>query len=322
MIRCLIFVLLISACVSPNQDNSLAGRIIYVDAGHGGTAAIDSYRVGPTGEREEWINLRVAKHLEVLLKAEGAEVLMTRTTDTAVSLSDRAKLAKDRGADVFLSIHHNATADTSVNFPIVYYHGNASENQASVRLGDLVIRQLRAALFNDSVPVSLVSDHTIFPRSGTAVLRGTYSIPAIIGEATFFTNPTEEQRLKSEAYNQREAKAYRDGLREFFTDSVPPVREKYSRAEIPPFQVLQEAERMQPAALAWRENFQWGKDLFEQQDWPGAYDYFTRSARSFPDSYLAREAHRYRAMILEEMDSLKAAGIAQQRVNEYYVPVK
>ncbi len=298
----------------------LTGKTICVDAGHGGTAATDTYRVGPTGEREEWINLRVAKHLEELLQAEGAEVVMTRTTDTAVSLSERAELAKAQDADVFLSVHHNATADSSVNFPIIYYHGNASANQASVRLGELVIRQLRAALFNDSVPVSLVSDHTIFPKSGTAVLRGTYGIPAVIGEATFFTNPTEEQKLKAEAYNLREAEAYRDALREFFAEPLPPVQEK--KLEIPPFAVLQEAERMRPEALAWRENFQRGKKLFEQMDWPAAYDYFTQSARSFPDSYLAREAHRYRALILEKMDSLEAAAVAQQRVNEYYVPVK
>jgi len=315
-----VLLLTLTACGSPETENPLTGKIICVDAGHGGTAATDTYRVGPTGEREEWINLRVARHLEELLQAEGAEVVMTRTTDTAVSLSERAELAKARKADVFLSVHHNATADSSVNFPIIYYHGNASENQASVRLGRLVIRQLRATLFTDSVPVSLVSDHTIFPKSGTAVLRGTYGIPAVIGEATFFTNPTEEQKLKSEAYNLREAEAYRDALREFFAEPLPPVQEK--KLNIPPFRVLQEAERMRPEALAWRENFQRGKNLFEQQDWPTAYDYFTQSARSFPDSYLAREAHHYRALILEKMDSLEAAGIAQQRVNEYYVPVK
>lgn len=314
----IILFLLLSACQP--ATSVLSGKVICLDAGHGGTAATDTYRVGPTGEREEWINLRVARHLEELLQAEGAEVVMTRTTDTAIGLSERAELARDQGADVFLSVHHNATADSSVNFPIIYYHGNASENPASVRLGELIIRQLRAALFNDSVPVSLVSDHTIFPKSGTAVLRGTYGIPAIIGEATFFTNPTEEQKLKSEAYNLREAEAYRDALREFFAQPLPPVQEK--KVEIPPFAVLQEAERMQPEALAWRENFQQGKDLFAQQDWPAAYDYFTQSARSFPDSYLAREAHRYRALILEKMDSLNAAAVAQQRVNEYYVPVK
>ena len=211
--------LLFTACTSSRPENPsvLADKIICIDAGHGGTADTDSYRVGPSGEREEWINLRVAKRLSELLEAQGATVLMTRVSDTAVSLDERAELAVDQHADVFLSIHHNATADPAVNFPIVYYHGNASENRASVALGKQVTQQLRSALFNDSVPVSLASDHTIFPERGTAVLRGTYGIPAVIGEATFFTHPPEEQRLKTDAYNQREAEAYLRALEGFFS---------------------------------------------------------------------------------------------------------
>ena len=42
----------------------LAGRVVCIDPGHGGTAATDSYRVGPGGEREEWIDLRVARLLQ------------------------------------------------------------------------------------------------------------------------------------------------------------------------------------------------------------------------------------------------------------------
>ena len=316
--------LLFSACMTTATEDSsvFADKIICLDAGHGGTADTDAYRVGPSGEREEWINLRVAKQLATLLEAQGATVVMTRTSDTTVSLDERAALAVDQQADVFLSIHHNATADSSVNFPIVYYHGNASENQASVALGQQVTQQLRAALFHDSVPVSLASDHTIFPERGTAVLRGTYGIPAVIGEATFFTNPSEEERLKTESYNQREAQAYLQALEIFFSNDIPEVVEKYSTVHLPPFAALQEAERMRPEARLWRQDIQRGKELYEQQAWEEAYEYFTRSARSFPDSYLAQEAHRYRANILEALDSLDAAKVARQRANEYYVAVE
>lgn len=324
MIRFYLLILLfITACASPGSEKPsvLANKIICIDAGHGGTADTDSYRVGPSGEREEWINLRVAKHLSALLQARGAKVLMTRVSDTAISLAERAELAVNQQADVFLSIHHNATADPLVNFPIVYYHGNASENQASVALGKLVTRELRMALFSDSVPVSLASDHTIFPDRGAAVLRGTYGIPAVIGEATFFTHAPEEQRLKTENYNQQEAEAYVRALEAFFSDNIPNVLEKYSTVKLPPFAALQEAERMRPEALAWQQDFQQGKMLFEQQAWQEAYQHFTRSARSFPDSYLAGEAHHYRAEILEAMDSLDAATVAEQRAHEYYVEV-
>ncbi len=79
---------------------------------------------------------------------------------------------------------------------------------------------------------------------------------------------------------------------------------------------------MHPEALAWQQDFRKGKALLAQQAWKPAYEHFTRSARSFPDSYLAGEAHRYRAKILTALDSLEAATIATQRAKEYYVEVK
>jgi len=118
----------------PQAGDPLEGRVIVVDPGHGGTAEYDDYRVGPDGEREEWINLRVALLLRDKLEERGARVILTRTKDVEVELADRALLAVENEVDAFVSVHHNATADPDVNFPIVYYHGNASENQASVLL--------------------------------------------------------------------------------------------------------------------------------------------------------------------------------------------
>ena len=132
----------VTVAIAAQGNDPLAGRTICIDPGHGGTADTDSYRVGPTGEREEWINLRVALMLRDLLEQRGARVLMTRTEDVAVELQDRATLAIENGAEVFLSIHHNATADPEANFPVVYFHGAASENQAAIALG----RELGAQL--------------------------------------------------------------------------------------------------------------------------------------------------------------------------------
>ncbi len=66
----LLFVLLSFAYFACNSENPnpLAGKIICIDPGHGGTSATDSFRVGPSGEREEWINLRVALHLKKMLE--------------------------------------------------------------------------------------------------------------------------------------------------------------------------------------------------------------------------------------------------------------
>ncbi|TFG96427.1 MAG: N-acetylmuramoyl-L-alanine amidase, partial [Calditrichales bacterium] len=229
----------LSSCV--HEDGPLTGKTVCLDPGHGGTSDIDSYRVGVAGEREEWIDLRVALKLKSLLEEKDCRVIMTREKDVAVPLKERALMAIDGEADAFISIHHNATADTTVNFPTVYFHGNASENQASVLLGLTIIRQLRRSLFHADTPVSLVSDHTIFPTAGTAVLRHSYGLPGVIGEASFFSNPSEEQRLKQNDYNDLEAMAYLRGLEEYFSAAPLPVLEKNSLVTIAPFEVFQEA---------------------------------------------------------------------------------
>jgi len=302
----------------------LEGKTICLDPGHGGTAATDHYRVGPSGEREEWVDLRVALLLRDMLEARGARVLMTRTEDVAVGLQERAALAVENDADVFISIHHNATADPAVNFPIIYFHGNASENRAGVALGRFVATALREALFAGDTPVSLVSDHVIFPGGGTAVLRHSYGIPGIIGEATFFTNPEEEERLKDPDYNRREAEAYLTALEAFFSAPAPPMADKYSTGRLPRFEVFQEAERMSQEAKLWLENYSRALELMEvgtPEARAEAYELFTLSARSFPDSWVARDCHRYRARLLEEMGCGEEAAEARRRVREYYVPV-
>jgi N-acetylmuramoyl-L-alanine amidase len=306
------------------EPTSLKEKIIVLDPGHGGTAETDHFRVGPTGEREEWVNLRVALMLKDLLEDRGAEVLMTRTEDVPVGLKDRADLAVENRADLFLSIHHNATADSQVNFPIIYYHGLATENRASVELGKKLGRALRSALFEGKGPVSIVSDHVIFPNSGAAVIRHSYGIPGVIGEASFFSHAEEEARLKQEYYNRREALAYLQALEQYFAEPNLAIIEKYSTGDIPPFEVLQEAERMQPEALQWRENFQEGRRLFKKGDPDSleeAYRLLTLSARAFPDSPVARRCHLLRAKILDKQGKTQQAEEERRRAREFYVPV-
>lgn len=307
------------------EKSSLVEKVICLDAGHGGTAETDSYRVGPTGEREEWINLRVALFLREMLEEKGAKVVMTRTTDENISLSKRAEIAKENEADLFLSIHHNATADPNVNFPIFYFHGNASENKGSVALGREMASALTVHLYEKTIPVSLVSDHTIFPGSGAGVLKGTYGIPSILAEASFFTNREEEARLKESDYNKKEALGYVVALESFFEKTVPPIEEKYSTVKLSSFKVFQEAERMNNVAKLWYEDYVKAKELMTKgnsQAIKQAYDLFTRSARSFPDSYVAGECHEKRAVLLKKLGKYKQASEAETRSKEFFVEIE
>ena len=170
--------------------------------------------------------------------------------------------------------------------------------------------------------MSLVSDYTIFPNSGTAVLRHSYGIPGIIGEASFFTNPAEEKRLKSGTYNNLEAQAYYMALENYFSMEPLPVIEKFSTIQIPAFPVLQEKDRMDSVALFWKDDYDQAVLLFYQGDnisLQKSFDLFTRSARSFPDSWLAGSAHAYRANILRKLRKKTDAIIEDKRISEYYV---
>lgn len=305
-----------------DDPTSLRGKIICIDPGHGGTAATDHYRVGLGGEREEWINLRVARLLKEKLEEKGAKVIMTRAEDVFVPLDERAKIARENKADVFISIHHNATADTSVNFPIIYFHGAASENLAGVSLGRDVASSLEKYFYNKEIPESLNSDYTIFPSNGAAVLRNTYGIPAVLGEASFFTNPSEEARLKQADYNSREATAYLKALELFFHNLIPVIKPMQMPQSIVPFKVFEEADRMNQTALDWKKNFMDGEKLMNSNDTSDlrkALDLFTLSAKSFPDSYLARACHLNMAELLEKLNEPEKAKEERERVQEFYV---
>lgn len=251
---------------------------------------------------------------------------MTRIADVEVPLTDRAKLAKDRKADLFVSIHHNATADSSVNFPIIYFHGNMSENVASVDFGKELAGRLLKYLHKPNTPVSLVSDFTIFADAGASVLRNTYGMPALLAEASFFTNPSEEQRLKQPKHNEKEAIAYSEAIIAFFAKPVAPIAAKNSKVPvIPAFKVFQEAERMTPIAKRWRQDFEEGKVFMTKRDTAllrESYELFTRSARSFPDSWVAGQCHQNRAVLLRKLGKAVEAGQEDQRFREYYVSVK
>jgi len=306
---------------SEHHPSSLAGKIIVIDPGHGGTATTDSYRQGPTGEREEWINLRVAVILKNLLEEKGATVLLTRTKDTTVALADRAKLAVDNMANLFISIHHNATADSSVNFPIIYFHGLASENKAGVALAKHLAQSFLKHLYRTETPISIVSDYAIFPEAGAAVLRRSYGIPGVIAEASFFTNPAEEQRLKQTTHNENEARAYAEAIENFFQQPIAAILPKDSANFPTTFFSLQESQRMNPVALKWKEDYEEANILMSKNDSASlqkAYALFTRSAQSFPDSYLAGECHRYRAMLLKKLGRFVEAEQEEKRVREFY----
>jgi N-acetylmuramoyl-L-alanine amidase len=322
MLRLIVFfTVVLCTTISAQVPSPVSGKKICIDPGHGGTAATDTFRVGLQGEREEWINLRVGMMLKKMLVAKGAHVIMTRTADVKVDLEKRAEIAASNKADLFISIHHNATADRNVNLPIVYFHGAISENGASVQAAKLFAIEVKKQLFNGYGHTSVVSDYTIFPKKGASVLRNSYGIPALLVESSFFSNVDEEASLKDTTYNLREATAFMNATEIFFSHPHSKIKAKKIPDQLPVFQVLEEGERMKPEALNWLQDYETGVELFKSKDTASltkAYELFTRSARSFPDSWVAKHCHEYRSAILQRFKRYKEAREERIRAKEFY----
>jgi N-acetylmuramoyl-L-alanine amidase len=201
----------------------LAGVRVCLDPGHGGDAHRRGYKRGPTGVREAEINLRVARYLRDLLEAAGAEVLLTRDGDVAVSLAERAERANRWGADLFISCHHNAIGKPRVNRSSVWHHRGVDYRPSNLDLARyLCFGLMHAFQFPQLTGDSLKSDQLMY-KSGFGVLRAA-DVTAALCESSFFTHPEEEQRLRTPEHNLLEAYGLFDGLARYAYAGLPRLR--------------------------------------------------------------------------------------------------
>ena len=202
-------------------EKYLEDMTIVLDPGHGGQAHRKGYKRGPTGVREAEMNWRVAKLAEKLLTDAGAKVILTRDGDVDVSLAERARIANEasrpdggKGADLFVSLHHNAGGGESANYTTVWFHGPPSECEVGLDVAKYLAHSVARALRTQVGRTSpLMNDRQMY-EGGFGVLRPC-AVPAVLIEASFFSHPEEEQRLRDAAYNLREAYAIYEALCEY-----------------------------------------------------------------------------------------------------------
>ncbi|SDC96172.1 N-acetylmuramoyl-L-alanine amidase [Terribacillus halophilus] len=180
------------------ETGALEGKTIAIDAGHGGK---DSGAVA-NGVLEKNVVLPIAQKTEAKLQAQGADVIMTRSADTFIELEDRAAKANAAGADVFVSIHANASSDTSANGTEVYYYPGSSSGQSL------------ASSVQDSLVNQLGSRDRGIKSADFNVLRNT-SMPAVLAEIGFVTNAAEAKKLNSSAYQDKAATGLVQGVKEY-----------------------------------------------------------------------------------------------------------
>lgn len=213
----------------PPYARYLKGVSIVLDPGHGGRAYKKGWKRGPTGLREAEVNLRVAQYLREFLVSAGAKVSMTREADVyldkdeARDLRLRTAIANDRKADLFLSLHHNGVENSPANYTSVFYHGAPDQSPASLDAARWLLAGLNDALrLEQHLECGLVSDFAVVPQRGFAVLREA-RVPAALVEASFFTNPEEEDRLRERVYNRQEAYGLFLGLARWAQAGLPRV---------------------------------------------------------------------------------------------------
>jgi len=214
-------------------------RKIVLDPGHGGK---DPGARGRKGTKEKEIVLDVALRIRDLLAENGVDVIMTRDKDQFISLGRRTQIANKNKADFFISIHANSSRSRVASGFEVYYLSNTVDDEsraiAAMENANLDIEEdafsgrtqdLDATLWDlinsenrtESAELAKELEQSARARLGVrnrgvksarfAVLKGA-TMPAVLVEVGFLTNPVEEERLLSSGYRQRLAEAITTGI--------------------------------------------------------------------------------------------------------------
>ena len=213
------------------------GRIV-IDPGHGGH---DTGTLGPTGLEEKDVVLDVGLKLKKLLEQNtGCEVVMTRSDDTFIPLEERTAIANQKAADLFISIHANASPDKSARGIETYYlnftsnpdalevaaRENASSQEAVHQLQDLIKKIAMTEKIEESQDFARQVQREVYTRvtkvSGAQRDRGTKkapfvvligaNMPSVLAEISFLTNPRDERLLKRSDYREKIAYALYEGI--------------------------------------------------------------------------------------------------------------
>lgn len=226
---------------------SAVAPIIVIDPGHGGH---DPGAIGPTGLEEKTVALQVAKELRQLIQHEMPQyrVVLTREQDVFVPLAERARMANARQAHVFISIHANSSPNREASGIETWYlsfaagarakHIAARENMMSEQQLSTLERILRDMHETDRINQAAVLAHTtqkalaehvagqypdVIPRgvegAPFAVLHRT-TMPSVLVETAFISNPQEEARLRTARYQRVLAQGILRGLRQFLQMTV------------------------------------------------------------------------------------------------------
>ncbi len=213
-------------------------RKIVIDPGHGGH---DTGTIGPTGLEEKNVVLDVSKRLARLLRKDtGSDVILTRSSDVFIPLEERTAIANEKDADLFISIHANASHDHHARGIETYYlnfttdphalqvaaRENATSQESVHELRSLIQKIALTEKVDESREFALDVQHamvTQLDKDGDAqrnrgvkkapfvVLIGA-NMPSILCEISFLSNPHDERLLRRGSFREKIAEALEKGV--------------------------------------------------------------------------------------------------------------
>jgi len=185
----------------------LAGKIIVIDPGHGGS---DPGAVGKFVKEAE-LNLKVALYLREMLEKDGAVVIMTRASDIDVDLKTRADLANRTKGDLFVSIHFNSMPNSpESDFSIAYYSSYSADYARNVASYLIETFRKHVGTNGDAGP-------------GQVYVMREVRIPAVLGEPCVISNERREKWLMNDENLKAVALAYWEAIHKLFQSQLPEI---------------------------------------------------------------------------------------------------
>ncbi|WP_282155352.1 SH3 domain-containing protein [Cytobacillus gottheilii] len=187
-----------AAQIEKRGSGSVKNKTIVIDPGHGGR---DNGTTGTRGTLEKKLNLQTAELLAAKLKSAGANVILTRNSDTYIPLEARVRSSSVNGADAFISIHYDSINDRSVRGMTTYYYYGFQEQLAS---------DVHAA----TAARTRIKDRG--HRQGDYYVLRENTQKAILIELGYLSNPAEEMAVSSPQYQEAAAAGMYEGLVRYF----------------------------------------------------------------------------------------------------------
>ena len=213
-------------------------KVVVLDPGHGGSDG----GAAANGLVEKNLTLKIAQYCkEELEKYSGVTVYMTRSTDVAVGLEERVQMAKNWGADVFVSIHMNSASPAATGAEVWYPNSSYNSeihNNGQKLASDIENELVSLGLANRGVKIrnsesgSKYSDGSIADYYSVIRNSKLAGFPGIIVEHAFLTNSADAEKLKQESFIKKVGIADATGIAKYFNLSKEEDSGKFTASVI------------------------------------------------------------------------------------------